>query len=88
MSEPTLSFPGDFRWGTGTSSYQVEGNLTNNDWHAAEQLGGFIDGNQHAGCACDWWNRAEEDFDRMAALNQNAHRLSIEWSRVEPRPDV
>ena len=83
-----LLFPDGFRWGTATSSYQVEGNLTNNDWWAAEELGGFIFENQRAGAACDWWNRAEEDFDRMAAMHQNAHRLSIEWSRIEPREGV
>lgn len=88
MSRSGLMFPAHFRWGTATSSYQVEGNLTNNDWFAAELSGGFIYQDQRAGCACDWWNRAEEDFDRMVALNQNAHRLSIEWSRVEPQPGV
>lgn len=36
------------------------------------------------GLACDWWRNAEADFDRMAALSQNAHRLSVEWSRLEP----
>jgi beta-glucosidase len=37
------------------------------------------------GVACDWWGgRWREDFDRAAAGGQNAHRLSIEWSRVEP----
>lgn len=88
MSNSTRAFPADFRWGTATSSHQVEGNLTNNDWHAAEELGGYIYENQRAGLACDWWNRAEEDFDRMAELDQNAHRLSIEWSRVEPSQGV
>jgi len=81
-------FPSEFRWGTATSSHQVEGNLTNNDWWLAEQTGGYIFENQLSGQACDWWNRAEEDFDRMAAMGQNAHRLSIEWSRIEPRPGV
>ena len=28
---------------------------------------------------------AEDDFDRMIDLGLNAHRLSIEWSRIEPR---
>ncbi len=84
MPNSIHAFPADFRWGTATSSHQVEGNLTNNDWYAAEEHGGYIYENQRAGLACDWWNRAEEDFDRMAELNQNAHRLSIEWSRVEP----
>jgi len=86
MVPTSYQFPNGFRWGTATSSYQVEGHLTNNDWYRAAQLGGFIYENQAAGAACDWWNRAEEDFDRMVDLSQNAHRLSIEWSRVEPSP--
>lgn len=34
--------------------------------------------------ACDHYNKYEEDFDIAKSLNQNAHRFSIEWSRVEP----
>jgi beta-glucosidase len=83
-----LQFPDHFRWGTATSSHQFEGNLTNNDWCLAEQQGGYVYHNQAAGLACDWWNRAEGDFDRMADMGQNAHRLSIEWSRIEPQPGV
>jgi beta-glucosidase len=86
MNDRSYLFSDNFRWGTATSSHQVEGNLTNNDWWAAEQAGGYIYQNQSAGQACDWWNRAEEDFDRMVEMNQNAHRLSIEWSRIEPCP--
>jgi beta-glucosidase len=88
MTDSFLRFPQGFRWGTASSSYQVEGSSTNNDWWAAAQAGGIIYRDQSAGLACDWWNRAEEDFDRMVQLNQNAHRLSIEWSRVEPEPGV
>ena len=40
------------------------------------------------GAACDWWGgRWKEDFDRAAETGQNAHRLSIEWSRIQPAPD-
>jgi beta-glucosidase len=28
-----------------------------------------------------------EDFDRAKETGQNAHRLSVEWSRVQPTPD-
>ncbi|MBN1122299.1 MAG: glycoside hydrolase family 1 protein [Anaerolineae bacterium] len=83
-----IHFPPDFRWGTATSSHQVEGYNTNNDWWAAEQAGGTVFENQSSGRACDWWLRAENDFDRMAEMGQNAHRLSIEWSRVQPTPDT
>lgn len=88
MKSSELLFPKNFLWGTATSSHQVEGGLTNNDWWLAEQTGGYIYQNQVAGQACDWWNQAEADFDRMADMNQNTHRLSIEWSRIEPRPGV
>jgi beta-glucosidase len=34
--------------------------------------------------ACDHYNRFREDFDIAKSLGHNAHRLSIEWSRIEP----
>jgi beta-glucosidase len=88
MAEATLHFPPDFLWGTATSAHQVEGDNQNNDWWAWEQRGeGRIYADQRSGKACDWWaGRAEEDIERMAALHTNAHRLSVEWSRIEPKP--
>ncbi len=42
-----------------------------------------------SGLACDWWGgRWKEDFDRAAEGGQNAHRLSVEWSRIQPTPDT
>lgn len=83
-----FEFQPDFRWGTATSSHQVEGHQTNSDWWAAEQRGGYVYKDQRSGAACDWWHRAEEDFDRMVEMGLNAHRLSIEWSRVQPTPNT
>lgn len=40
--------------------------------------------NYIAGIACDHYNRFREDFDIAKELHHNAHRFSIEWSRVEP----
>jgi beta-glucosidase len=40
--------------------------------------------NYISGRACDHYNRYEEDFDLAKSLNHNAHRFSIEWSRIEP----
>lgn len=40
--------------------------------------------NYISGKACDHYNRYEEDFDIAKSLNHNAHRFSIEWSRIEP----
>ncbi len=64
----------------------MEGNNFNNQWWAFEQQPGAIWHGDRSGLACDWWRHAEQDFDRMAQLHQNSHRLSVEWSRIEPTP--
>jgi beta-glucosidase len=87
MIKATFHFPRGFLWGTATSSHQVEGDCTNNDWWLWEQEGGRILHDHRSGSACEWWNgRWREDLEMAAKAGQNAHRLSIEWSRIEPRP--
>lgn len=88
MPQATYHFPEGFIWGTATASHQVEGGNDNNDWAAWEKESGRIHKGDTAGLACDWWNgRWREDLDRAAEAGQNAHRLSIEWSRIQPAPD-
>jgi len=41
--------------------------------------------NYISGQAADHYNRYEEDFDIAKSIGHNAHRFSIEWSRVEPK---
>ncbi len=85
---PRLPFPGDFLWGTATAAHQVEGGNTNNNWYAFEKETGNVFEDRGAGDACEWWSgRAEEDIQRMVALHTNAHRLSVEWSRLMPDPE-
>jgi beta-glucosidase len=85
MPQATYHFPKGFLWGTATASHQVEGNNTNNQWWKWEQEGHTA---HTSGLACDWWGgRWREDFDRAAEAGQNAHRLSVEWSRIQPEPD-
>ena len=40
--------------------------------------------NYISGRACDHYNRFREDFNIAKSLSHNAHRFSIEWSRIEP----
>ena len=82
----SLTFPSSFLWGTATASHQVEGGNANNDWWNWEQSPGHIRDGTRSGLACDHYRRFREDFDLLADLHQNAHRLSLEWSRIEPRP--
>jgi beta-glucosidase len=89
MVEARLHFPRGFLWGTATSSHQVEGNNRGNDWWDWEQQPGRIPEGGRSGLACDWWGgRWKEDLDRAVEGGQNAHRLSLEWSRIEPTPGV
>jgi beta-glucosidase len=84
MIEATYTFTRGFLWGTATAAHQVEGNNTNNQWWAWEQAGRTEGSSARA---CDWWGgRWREDFDRAAETGQNAHRLSVEWSRIQPTP--
>ncbi len=83
---PSLPFPDGFLWGTASAAHQVEGHNTNNQWWAFEQQPGAIWYGDRSGMACNWWENAEADFDRMVDLGLNAHRLSVEWSRIEPEP--
>ncbi len=87
MPTATYTFPNGFLWGTATAAHQVEGKNINNWSFWEEQPGKIIHGDR-AGLACDWWGgRWTDDFDRAAEAGQNAHRLSIEWSRVQPAAD-
>ena len=87
MALATFHFPKGFLWGTATASHQVEGNNTNNNWHYWEEEG-QIEPGLSCGLACDWWGgRWKEDFDRASEAGQNTHRLSIEWSRIQPALD-
>ena len=79
-----LRFPAGFLWGAATSAHQVEGRNTANDWWRFEQRKGAIRGERSSGDACRHWELFDEDFARAAADGHNAHRLSFEWSRLEP----
>lgn len=73
-------FPDGFYWGAATASYQVEGGIENNDWALAAKEGKV----PVSGLLADHYNRYEEDFDIAKSLGHNAHRFSVEWSRIEP----
>lgn len=76
-------FPSDFLWGSSTAAHQVEGGNYNNDWWRWEHNPNST-AVESSGDAIDHWNRFDEDFALLASLGQNAHRFSLEWSRIEP----
>lgn len=76
MSEP-------FLYGAATSAHQVEGDNVNNDWWAWEKEKRE---RHRSGKAADHYHCFKEDFALAKNLGHNAHRLSLEWSRIEPAP--
>jgi len=84
-SHDTRLFPEGFLWGASMSSHQSEGGNTGNDWYDWEKVPGHILDGTVSGLADDHYRRYEQDFDLTVSLHQNAHRLSIEWARIEPQ---
>ncbi|HVN83347.1 MAG TPA: glycoside hydrolase family 1 protein [Candidatus Binatia bacterium] len=83
MIDRTLEFPRDFVWGSATAAHQVEGDNRHNDWWAHE-LAPTTNAIEPSGVACDHYHRFAEDFRLCRSLGHAAHRMSIEWSRIEP----
>ncbi|MEZ5740282.1 MAG: family 1 glycosylhydrolase [Burkholderiaceae bacterium] len=83
------AFRPGFLWGSGTSSYQIEGSPIHDGggesvWDTfARQPGAIKDG--HSGdIACDHYRRHREDVGLMQDLGLGAYRFSIAWSRLFP----
>jgi beta-glucosidase len=79
----SLIFPEGFLWGAGTSSFQVEGNNFDSEWWYWEQVNVAV--SMRSGLACNQYQLFDEDFKLAKELEHNSHRLSIEWSRIEPK---
>ncbi len=73
--------PFPFLCGAATSSHQVEGGNNANDWWDWEVSGRLP---FPSGEACRQFVRYAEDMELAAKLGHNAHRISVEWSRIEP----
>lgn len=82
----TRDFPEGFLWGASTSAHQVEGNNDNSDWWDWELVDDGAHVHEPSGIAIDQWNRYRDDMALLGVLGHNAHRLSVEWSRLEPEP--
>eukprot|EP00611_Tribonema_gayanum_P016113 TRINITY_DN2810_c0_g1_i1.p1 TRINITY_DN2810_c0_g1~~TRINITY_DN2810_c0_g1_i1.p1 ORF type:complete len:565 (+),score=139.22 TRINITY_DN2810_c0_g1_i1:188-1696(+) len=81
----SLKFPADFKWGTATASYQIEGAWNEGGrglsiWDTfSKKLGGDT-----GEIACDHYYRYRDDVKLMASLGLKNYRLSISWSRLQP----
>src|SRR5512145_2834509 len=80
-SPRSFRFTAGFLWGAATASHQVEGGNRWNDWWPLEEAGRLP---YRSGDACRHYELFETDFDLAQSWSHNAHRFSIEWSRIEP----
>ena len=80
-----VHFPASFLFGTATSATQIEGGCRSSDWFEFARQPGRIKGGDRPDAACDAWRRWEDDVALQRSLGLGAHRMSIEWARIEPR---
>jgi beta-glucosidase len=91
LANPCLpsGFPSDFRWGTATSAYQIEGAVEQDKrgqsiWDRHVRTPGTILDHSNADHANDHFNLYKEDVQLMKALGAKAYRFSVAWPRVFP----
>lgn len=76
----------DLLIGVATAATQIEGGDRNNNWYDWAQLPGTVADGSTPLRATDHWRRWREDTELMAELGLQCYRMSVEWSRIEPRP--
>ncbi len=85
-----MKFPKDFKFGAGSSAFQVEGaydedgkGLTVADINSFKKS----DIQADTKVASDFYHHMEEDIDLMAELGLDMYRFSISWARIIPTGD-
>jgi beta-glucosidase len=86
---PAADFPPSFRWGVATSSYQIEGAVTEDGrtpsiWDTFSRVPGAVAGGDHGDVACDHYHRMPQDVALIKSLGVDTYRFSVAWPRVQP----
>lgn len=84
-----IEFPDSFLWGAATSSYQIEGAVTEDGrgpsiWDTFCNMPGKVKRGDTGSKACDHYNRYKEDVQLMKEIGLDAYRFSIAWPRILP----
>ncbi|TVU10027.1 hypothetical protein EJB05_43531 [Eragrostis curvula] len=83
------SFPKDFVFGTGSSSYQYEGAHKEggkgpSSWDTFSHIPGKVLNNDTGDVANDFYHRYKDDVKLLKDMNLDAFRFSIAWTRILP----
>lgn len=89
QSDSSSAFRRDFVWGSGTSSYQIEGSPIHDGggesvWDTFTRQPDTIRDGHSGDIACDHYRRHQEDVGLMKELGLGAYRFSLAWSRLFP----
>ncbi|MCA1032550.1 beta-glucosidase [Bacillus timonensis] len=87
------NFSKDFIFGTATSSYQIEGAVseggrTPSIWDTFSETPGKVWNGDTGEVACDHYHRYEEDVELIKSLGVDSYRFSIAWPRIFPQEGV
>ncbi|PJZ67458.1 beta-glucosidase [Leptospira wolffii] len=80
----SFELPKEFLLGSATAATQIEGGDTNNNWYYWS-LAGKVGNGESSLTGADHYRRYAEDIELLSELHQECYRMSIEWSRIEPK---
>ncbi|CAM4509965.1 beta-glucosidase [Paenibacillus endophyticus] len=86
----TVQFPKDFKWGTATAAYQIEGAFDEEGrsasiWDTFAKTPGKVLNGDNGDVACDSYHRVDDDIRLLKELGVSVYRFSIAWPRVIPQ---
>lgn len=88
MNFKRSDFPEEFKFGTATSSYQIEGtsfgNCGTSHWDTFAATPGNVVRGEDGSIACDHYHRWESDLDLIRDAGLDMYRFSTSWARVLP----
>jgi beta-glucosidase len=85
-----MNFPTNFRWGTATAAFQIEGAASEDGrgqsiWDDFCRKPGAVMNGDTGDIACDHYHRWKEDIKLIKELGIPNYRFSIAWPRILPK---
>jgi len=89
LPDSAFRFPDSFRFGSATSSYQIEGAVAvdgrgRSIWDTFCDTPGRVANGETGAVTVDHYRRYREDVALMAELGLEAYRFSVAWPRIFP----
>lgn len=84
-----IQFPKDFKWGSATAAYQIEG-ATDVDgrgpsiWDTFAKTPGKVRNGDNGDVACGSYYKYGEDVELLEDLGADIYRFSVSWPRIFP----